>query len=77
MEGTPFRGAMDRAIAMTTEPNTIERLQATVDELDRLLVDLHDRRARLALAVSREKARLGAQSRRLLDETLLAEEPRS
>lgn len=42
-----------------TDLNTIERLRATVDELDHLLVDLLNRRARLALAVSREKARLG------------------
>lgn len=44
---------------MTTELNTIERLRASVDELDRLLVDLLNRRARLALAVSQEKSRLG------------------
>lgn len=43
----------------TTDINTIDRLRATVDELDRLLVDLLNRRAHLALAVSREKLRLG------------------
>lgn len=44
---------------MNTEVNVIDRLRASVDELDRLLVDLLNRRACLALAVSREKARLG------------------
>jgi len=43
----------------TTDLNTIDRLRASVDELDRLLVDLLNRRAHLALAVSREKSRLG------------------
>ena len=52
-----------RVFPMTTEPDTIDRLRATVDELDRLLVDLLNRRARLALAVSREKARLGLDVR--------------
>ncbi len=44
---------------MTTDLNTIDRLRASVDELDRLLVELLNRRARLALAVAHEKARLG------------------
>lgn len=44
---------------MTTELDIIERLRASVDELDRLLVDLLNRRATLALAVAREKTRLG------------------
>lgn len=47
----------------TTEPDILQRLRATVDELDRLLVDLLNRRARLALAVSREKFRLGMDVR--------------
>jgi chorismate mutase len=42
-----------------TEIDTIGRLRASVDELDRLLVELLNRRAKLALAVAREKARLG------------------
>lgn len=44
---------------MTTDIDTIGRLRASVDELDRLLVELLNRRARLALAVAQEKARLG------------------
>lgn len=44
---------------MTTELDTIDRLRASVDELDRLLVELLNRRARLALAVAQEKTRLG------------------
>lgn len=42
-----------------TTPDTISRLRDAVDELDRLLVDLLNRRAHLAVAVAREKARLG------------------